>query len=148
MQFGSISHGTMRPDDLIPAFVWELSRIAPTDYAALIHTTESFMDGGDYDSEEAYRLLDELTDALDSCAPPYGYFGAHEGDGSDYGFWLCDPESIPEQVRATNGIVVSDLADIPQDYTGEVLIVNDHGNMTLGYVTLPDYKFQECWSVV
>lgn len=143
--FGSIIHGTMRPEDLIPAFSWELSKIAPTDYEELIRQAETIRD---YDSEEADHILHELFDALDSCAPPYGYFGAHEGDGSDYGFWLQDPESIPEQVRDSGGIVVSDLCEVPQDYTGEVLIVNDHGNMTLGYVTLPAYKFQECWSVV
>jgi hypothetical protein len=40
-----------------------------------------------YSSDESCYDLDALFDALDGYAPPGHYFGSHEGDGADYGFW-------------------------------------------------------------
>ena len=31
--------------------------------------------------------ISDVLDALDECAPEGCYFGPHEGDGSDFGFW-------------------------------------------------------------
>lgn len=45
-----------------------------------------------------------------------------------------------------DGLRVSDLSEVPDDYTGEVLHVNDHGNMTLYACT--DGECSEVWSVV
>jgi hypothetical protein len=39
------------------------------------------------DEEDAHFLLTEIQDALELFAPPGAYFGAHEGDGADFGFW-------------------------------------------------------------
>jgi len=139
-KFGSISHGTMRPEDLIPSFVWELRRLAKRagrvrEFAPLIKDAENTSE------EDAPDILDELFTALEEFAPPYGYFGAHEGDGSDYGFWL-----YRHALDEFDGLKVSDTSEVPRGYSGEVMHVNDHGNATLyNYVRGRAY---EVWSIV
>lgn len=97
---GSISHGTMRPEDLIPSFFEALDEIAP-DRASEIVRDEPLIPichplHIDWDAwpkrhpEAAVYLLEALFDALQEYAPEGHYFGAHPGDGSDYGFWLAE----------------------------------------------------------
>lgn len=87
---GTISHGTMRPEDLIPAFASELENLDDlNEYKDLIKEANEF---SDWDSEDAIWLLDSLFDALDDYAPADCYFGANEGDGADYGFWPVEGE--------------------------------------------------------
>ena len=129
--FGSISSGTMRPEDLIPDFASELEALAKDGaFAELIREANALED---YESDDADGILEELFDALNSYAPSYAYFGAHPGDGADYGFWLC--ENYQDLMREDDVLEVSDLADVPADYEGAVLLVNDHGNPSFGQVT-------------
>jgi hypothetical protein len=92
----SVSHGTLRLQDLIPAFLDELERQHPEAHEQLMlmpfgPIPAYVQDEGDdspwWDSEAASNLLAQLIDALDECAPEGCYFGPHEGDGSDFGFW-------------------------------------------------------------
>tara|TARA_R110002020_G_scaffold167780_3_gene356256 strand:- start:721 stop:1023 length:303 start_codon:yes stop_codon:yes gene_type:complete len=83
---GSISHGTLRPEDLIPAFLSVLSDLDPASAAKIRRRFYPFTEGW-YDSEEALWALEDLFDALDACAPKNYLFGSHEGDCSDFGFW-------------------------------------------------------------
>ena len=95
---GSVIHATMRPEDLIPAFMAVLERLDPATahniklnnpdlVEALCHLTEGKRTDW-WDSEEATIILNEnIWDALNACAPEGHYFGSHPGDGSDYGFW-------------------------------------------------------------
>ena len=92
----SISHGTLRLQDLLPAFLDAVEEYAPSHYEAIALQSFSFipshvLDEGDdsrwWDSEEAQWKLEELTSILEEHAPEGCYFGAHEGDGSDFGFW-------------------------------------------------------------
>jgi hypothetical protein len=143
---GSVSCGTMRPEDLIPDFTWELKQMKPLrrEHRQLIREIEHNMETVEdyFSSEDASIDLNEgLFDALDAYALPYFGFGSHPGDGADYGFWLS--ESFPEEF---DGLQVSDTADVPKGYTGEVLHVNDHGNMTL-YVYSRG-RGRELWAVV
>lgn len=86
-QVGTVISCTMRPEDLIPAFFGELRQLAPQK-ANEIYRGHGCIDANDgYDSEEADWLLSDLFDALDECSPEGCYFGAHPGDGCDYGFW-------------------------------------------------------------
>lgn len=143
---GSVSTGTMRTYDLIPAFLAELRyqmrsrRIKG--HAALARDIERDMRADDYyESEGADWDLEALFDALNEYAGPYFYFGAPPEDGADYGYWVC--ENLDADF---DGLRVQDLADVPKDYRGEVLHVNDHGNMAL-YVKSAR-TLREVWSIV
>ena len=148
-EFGSISHGTMRTQDLIPTFCAELRALGHrsaelTRIESRYHraTNGRFGEDDSYlDGESAGFDLEFLFDCLDEHSPAYGYFGANMGDGSDYGFWLWEDFS-----EDFDGLKVEDLADVPDDYMGEILVINDHGNMTL-YVK-SSRKLREIWALV
>jgi hypothetical protein len=101
-EIGSISTGTLKREDLLPRFIKELehqverNRDLPSnqflrhlDLLARAEEWANTQKTGDEDVDEL--SLDELTlevmDALDEFAPPGAYFGAHPGDGADFGFW-------------------------------------------------------------
>ena len=104
VELGSISCGTLRTVDLCAAFTSALEAIDPAsagrirlDFRAEYLALERVGTGIGADSdltedehEQAGYLLDALTDALDEWAPDGARFGAHEGDGSDFGFWPVD----------------------------------------------------------
>lgn len=85
----SVSHGTMRPQDLIPRYM-DVIRDTP-EYLQIMHVVPSHaLEDGEaawWDSEAAASFLEDLTDTLADYAPEGYYFGAHPGDGSDYGYW-------------------------------------------------------------
>ena len=144
----------MRDDDLIDAFAFELEALVQN------NADEWCSDAGrvergrhmqligdarecdiDDDPESAEEFVSDLSDALQEFAPPYAYFGSHPGDGADYGFWVFD-----DIVDEFGGLKVSDLSEVPADYSGEVLHVNDHGNVTL-YVA-NNGELSEVWGCV
>ena len=46
--------------------------------------------------ETAHMLLDDCHNLFDDIAPEGTYFGAHEGNGSDFGFWTFqEPDEDP-----------------------------------------------------
>lgn len=147
VSIGSVSIGSVRAEDLIPAFVDELRELADTDEArALVAGVDERMEAEDYyDSDDSQFDLEELEAMLGSYAPSYCYFGAHEGDGADFGFWVSW-DSIRDAQHDGDILTVADLSEVPDDYRGEVFHVNDHGNGTL-YVT-DSGKLSEVWSVV
>lgn len=142
--FGSISTGTMRTEDLIPAFMGALKALDSTVWVKLqkeLWEIEAMEDGEDKDESLSYFLNESLSDELNNLAPSYFYFGSHPGDGSDYGFWLSEGA-----VEEFEGLKVSDTSEVPEDYSGEVMHVNDHGNVTL-YLA-DNGKLSEVWSIV
>lgn len=89
----SLSHATMRPEDLIPCFISALREIEADNAGIMadLDQMEKDMQADDYYNGYAYQYdLDYLTDLLNACSPDGFYFGAHIGDGSDYGFWECE----------------------------------------------------------
>lgn len=84
---GNISHGTLRTQDLIPAFLDTLAELAPAHHAALcaqpFGPVPSYAledeDADWWHSEDASYLLEELTDLLSEHAPEFCFFGASEG---------------------------------------------------------------------
>lgn len=79
----SISHGTMRTQDLIPAFL-DVIRDTP-EYVQVMNAIPAHaMEDKEADwwnSDDAAGLLESLFDTLDSYSPEGYYFGAHLGDG-------------------------------------------------------------------
>lgn len=80
--FGSVSSGTMRREDLIPTFEKVLEILSPAS-----HTGDYDCDVDNLSDGEKVDYLIELDSELNSFAPTGYYFGAHPGDGADFGFW-------------------------------------------------------------
>jgi hypothetical protein len=100
---GTLIHGTHAEWLLIPAFFDELREHAPVAAANIVNDFGqgfidrcSTMDGLDYslvnEMDNRGWLMEALYDALDDIAPEGCYFGAHPGDGADFGFWEADDE--------------------------------------------------------
>lgn len=143
-QFGSIISGTLRPEDTIPAFCDELRSLRGAIPKALWTDVRKAYADQSYMDDNGTKLANELIDELNEFAPPYGYFGAHPGDASDFGFW---PIEDLEQIAEENGALrVADISEVPEDYSGEVFHVNDHGNVTL--YAAKTGQLQEVWSIV
>jgi hypothetical protein len=150
--FGEVSSGTLRSEDLLSAFSAELdyqlkrqvSRFPRAAHRKLIRDAEKMletMEDAEHEPDGASDLVAELEDALCGFAPPYGYFGAAEGDGACFGFWLND------FMDGFDGLRVADTSEVPKGYRGEVLHVNDHGNVTL-YVSNGRGTLREVWGCV
>lgn len=156
-ELGSVSSGTMICEDVFDACISTLNYLDKAraeaiqkewdDVESECPNKSEHVEGQDCDNceeQRSYILNETLWDALDEYAPPYCYFGAHPGDGADYGFWVR--EDIEQLVEDGELLKVNDLAEVPSDHTGEVLQVSDHGNLTL-YVRDEHGEFQDVWSV-
>jgi hypothetical protein len=166
-QLGSISTGTLRQQDLLSAFAQKLSSLESTKFYAevgpdsleLYHGSELVQQapamlnaldnttavGNPYVAE----YLDWLTDALQEYCPPFVYFGAHPGDGADFGFWP-DMDSLNEALQPGRKFAEYQRADMPFPKgesilpgDGVIVHVSDHGN-----VTVMDMERNVLWSVV
>lgn len=143
---GSISHGTLRTEDLLSAFIseleWQMSRngeyfsraenIGERDNLAnLIGEAQDCFseDGNEIDEakeDEASELVNEtLPNVLNGFAGPYQYFGTHEGDGSDFGYW--------PDMQAIEDLPTYDDTDAAKEAgeTGDFRVVSDHGNVEI-----------------
>lgn len=102
---GTVIHGTLLPYDLIEAFTTELEDrsvgendpriksliIEGNDSCALGRDAVNYPDNPDH-GERFSELIHDLVDAIDGLAPEGVYFGAHEGDGADFGYWPVEDE--------------------------------------------------------
>jgi hypothetical protein len=101
-QLGTISHGTLRTEDLLNACAFflqdfqleaykELALPENRELAARIEQVKWDAFEADAYSEDAdYLLNEDVFPLMDELAPMGHYFGAHPGDGSDLGFWPID----------------------------------------------------------
>ena len=93
IEIGTIIHGTLRLQDLLPVFTeFVLSEgHHDADIGEIYVRVETATEEGDnaeyWDSETAQEDQNELFDVMDSLAPEGAYFGAHPFNGSDFGFW-------------------------------------------------------------
>jgi hypothetical protein len=142
---GSVSHGTMRPEDLIPCFLAELLKHDP-DHAVALDIQETLHSRTDYfGSEDDLFDLDTLFDILNQLAPPYCYFGSHPGDGSDFGFWL--DEDWRERAEEDEVPLLDGSDSLPKGFFGMWFFISDHGNVTL-YQQREDGTSTEIFGVV
>ena len=82
----SLSHGTLRLEDLYERFLDFVDNHNPDAY-------DPEWDNVDvHDEFAAFVLWEEIAPAIEEIAPEGTYFGAHEGDGSDFGFWPVEDE--------------------------------------------------------
>lgn len=102
----SISHATLRSEDLLPAFLFAIEEhntpAAQRFNSELIElgfghsmcgvcgmgNREEWPEG--FDDDIASEIIADMMDALNDVAPNGYYFGAHPGDGSDFGFWQIE----------------------------------------------------------
>ncbi len=105
----SLSHATMRKEDLIPCFYDFLSNYKDIEFNLDILTYHHLVTVGEwflikdfidwdtyYESEDSDFDLEDLFNSLNSIAPEGFYFGSHPGDGSDYGFWEGEDYELDE----------------------------------------------------
>jgi hypothetical protein len=106
---GSVSHGTLRLEDLFPRFL-DLLKLVDPEAAGKIDDdvrvslnaiTGEYDNNPEYTPEEITRLredvapevLADLQQMLDDAAPAGWYFGTIEGDGSDFGYWEAENDT-------------------------------------------------------
>lgn len=94
----TVSWGTHRPDDLIPKFMAVLKEYGKEAYDKYVSENPEVEDWKKLDDETKGWVVDELFDLLDGIAPEDCYFGAHPGDGADFGFWQVDESKKNEEV--------------------------------------------------
>lgn len=162
---GTLIHGTLREEDLIAAFIEELQRLNPKQAAAeraAYPNIYAFLDGcleteddsspfpGDCEPGDVAECLESLEDELNALALPFTYFGAHPGDGADYGFWP-DIDSLEEAARFKDGVLKIEagsawpsIAELEAQEIEYVCEVTDHGNCVLFYASTR----LEVWSCV
>ena len=146
-EIGSISTGTLNPEDLLPTFARELERHAPDH--ALVTAANDILDRlpDEWDGGGASELINDIQDALQNYCPPFVTFGSHPGDGADFGYWP-DMERIQETLtEATMGHTLTLPRNGEWEWTleddGVIVNTNDHGN-----VTVMDLERNVLWAVV
>ncbi|MFN1184634.1 hypothetical protein ACK0NM_22010 [Pseudomonas aeruginosa] len=116
LKFGSYISGTMRSQDLVPKF-FEILMSVSTNAAYQIVLTKAFeedislvdhwlfetitghkkwpySDANWWSSVESAEMVDMLINALQDFVPVGHYFGAHPGDGSDFGCWRFEDSHL------------------------------------------------------
>lgn len=145
-QIGSISHGTLRSEDLIDTFFHELESLVflngdyfskPENFAErnklnnlIGEAQDAFNDEEELIHDDPFELINALMDALEQFAPPYCTFGAHDGDGSDFGFWPSW-EAIEELPQIADNSQEAIEAEQSENFSTDVRYLNDHGNTTV-----------------
>lgn len=98
---GSISHASLRSQDLLQSFLDCIRDCAPRTHLDLIDTIEDELGPINelYENEDDERwasatmrnfILCDLWNTLCALAPADHYFGVHPGNSSDFGFWPAE----------------------------------------------------------
>lgn len=95
LPIGTISSGTLRLEDLIPALISALEDLRLTKaerktinaVRRMLADDRYFTNDWPQDVQTPDEDYDELTQIADSHVPDYCYFGSTEGDGAEIGVW-------------------------------------------------------------
>jgi hypothetical protein len=146
---GSVSHGTLRAEDLGPEFLYVALRMLRgkkrEKWQSEVIRDARAEDRRGWTGEHASEVIEELESLLSQLAPPYVYFGAHEGDPANFGFWP-DWRAIENDTRDGEILAIEAGDEVPKDYRGYVIATTDHGNVTFYVKT--DRGMRELWSCV
>jgi hypothetical protein len=137
VQLGTLIEATLKPEDLIPAFHDELVRLSGgNDHLVVKEAFDLMAEWGtetpDWtvpEHELMSEVLNDLQDALQEYAPVFCYFGAIEGDGADFGFWM-DSQAF-EEARQYAEVWDQDSEYAFSEDNGVWIHVNDHGNIAI-----------------
>jgi len=149
---GTISHGTLNPEHLIPIFSDELRLLVKNDRdpARRAHARKVLATAAAFNpvASDSGDILVEMHEALDAYALPYTYFGNLEGDGSDFGFWPSI-ESLEDDAREGDYVVKVAAGDpwpagLRTKGVSFVMEVTDHGNVSLRRAC----NGREIWAIV
>lgn len=157
LELGSYSSGTMRAGDLIPDFL-SLAQsldLMPEHQAQIdeINVRHSACDDADdtdeawkeyWESEDADWDLDALFDLLNEYCPEYCSFGAHPGDGADYGCWIVEDLYDDQQQGSYDGHVYRSPHTPDQADVDERAEYADLG-CTFWLVVQPDGNLESLW---
>ena len=126
IRIGTVVSGTLKTEDLLPAFADELRRLDPKN--KLLGCTSYYAQNEwkiDWENDKAADLLTDVEDALNfDFAPTHMYFGAADGDGADFGWWPDADFDGCHTEKLTDDRIVDLDCNI-------VVEVNDHGNITV-----------------
>lgn len=103
---GSISHGTLRTQDLLPCFLRELESLDIDAFNSFVleefpligvsevyNHLQAMQDIDEFwHSEETIEILFNTMDRINEMIDPDLYFGTLEGDASDFGYWPVETE--------------------------------------------------------
>jgi len=159
LSIGTISSGTLRLEDLLPALLSELSalRLSRADRATVrtiarrSENIEDYYESDDPDGTSAADDYQDLVILADNYCPDYCYFGSTEGDGAEIGIWPISDLLRDNRQTSYDGEVwrgrenETPSAAVPRDYA-YFLAVNDHGNATL--YRRSGRTWTEVWAVV
>lgn len=97
---GTVIHGTLRNEDIITACIHALFELDPerarTIWKRNPKMNEALCDRDAgikndwWESEDATQSCLDIFDIMGEYSPSGHYFGAHPGDGSDFGWWECE----------------------------------------------------------
>jgi hypothetical protein len=117
----SLSHGTLRQEDIIPSFMSFLHHIKEQcDIVETVNNIQEEVDNLEFEDAPGYSgpyykkpedadfiLNEDIFYLLNDIAPKFTYFGSSEGDGSDFGFWTNE-ESLLEHIQGELDSIVHD----------------------------------------
>lgn len=99
-EIGTISHGTLRPQDLLRSFSEAYEQYFKTErgYRSTVASRAKMLadlldrnDPHESDRDLADEFLEKFIDDFNDLGSRWGcWFGCHPGDGSDFGFWPND----------------------------------------------------------